>query len=103
MNDQSSMLDMYGSEEDNTPNTLIKKPSISIRRKGNVNEIVIEDETLLVSDPSLTEKLLKLIGDLQRKVSILEQNYRYHSSQMFQMQQILQKMQQELDRKISYE
>lgn len=102
MKDKNIVIDMYGSDDDSTviADTM---SSVQIKKKGTVNEIVMNQETLLVPDMSLSERLLNMIKDLQKKISILEQNSRSQSSHIYQLERNIQKLMQELDKKISYE
>lgn len=102
MKKDDDIYDMYGHEE-TTGDTGTNNTSVFIRRKGAINEIVTENDSLLIPDPAIAEKMMKTITDLQKRIGILEQNSRSHVSRIFQLERHIQKLTQELDKKISYE
>lgn len=102
MKKDDDIYDMYGSEE--TPgDAKTDNSSVLIRRKGAINELVTENDSILIPDPVIAEKMMKTITDLQKRIGILEQNSRSQTSRIFQMERHIQKLTQELDKKISYE
>lgn len=98
-----TVYDMYSSQEDDDTTVDGGSDSIVIRRKGAMNELVTEHDSVLIPTPALLESMTRMITDLQRKIAILEQNSRSQTSRIFQLERSIQKLTQELDKKISYE